>query len=112
MMPLLLATVGAFTPARRDNLLLGEMPVGQGGFGSAPEEGRSLFNKGTYEELKAIGSKGGRISGLRRSAAAAQRDALRAVAAELKGAERDELTANKGLYSDADYRSEERRVGK
>ena len=35
--------------------------------------------------------------------AAAQRDALRAVAAELKGAERDELMANKGLYSDADY---------
>ena len=47
--------------ARRD-------PGWPGGFGSAPEEGRSLFNKGTYEELKAIGSKGGRISGLRRSA--------------------------------------------
>ena len=103
LMSLLTGAAAAATPPRKDNLLLGEMPVGPGGFGSAPEEGRSLFNKGTYEELKAIGSKGGRISGLRRSQAAAQRDALRAVAAEMKGAERDELMAKKGLYSDADY---------
>jgi hypothetical protein len=105
LMSLLTGGVAAVTPARRDDLMLGEIPVGPGGGGrySAPEEGRSLFNKGTYEELKAIGSKGGRISGLARSKAAAQRDALRAVAQAMRGEERDQLMAEKGLFSDAQY---------
>ena len=55
-------------------MLLGIMPagIGRGGRYSAPEEGRSLFGKTTYEQLRVVGSKGGRASALARQMRAAE----------------------------------------
>ena len=74
LMSLIMGGAGAITQPRHDNVLLGIMPagIGRGGRYSAPEEGRSLFGKDTYEELRAIGSKGGRASGLARRLRAAE----------------------------------------
>jgi hypothetical protein len=67
LMGLLTGTVSAFTPPRRDNVLMGIMPTGpQGGARFDPEEGKALFNKTTIEQLAVVGRKGGKASGLAR----------------------------------------------
>ena len=74
LMTLIMGGVAAATPPRRDNMLLGIMPagIGRGGRYSAAEEGRSLFGKTTYEQLRLVGSKGGRASALARQMRAAE----------------------------------------